>query len=231
MYEFLNQWFQTAQGLRVAEAFSQELRAVGGHISGNNLLQLGVCGSVDWISSLRFRQKMFVSPSFAIKNASFYASINNLPLDRNSVDCVLAPLTMEFFVNNNYPLDEIDRILKSQGYIIFFGINPCSFWGLAAYLGKLPHLVDRSLTLRSSLCLKNSLFSRGYRQCFLNSFFYIPPVTGVKMLRRLEFLNEMGKMVWTYPAGFYCFIVQKRDPCAPFLQDEQDDIDLAFRLN
>ena len=61
------------------------------------------------------------------------------------------------------------------------------------------------------------MLHRGYTQCALTSFYYIPPVTNEFLIRKLEFLNEMGKMVWPFPAGFYCLIMQKYQPCSPSL--------------
>ncbi len=53
------------------------------------------------------------------------------------------------------------------------------------------------------------LTQRGFRQCTLSSFFYLPPVKNEYFIKKLEFFNEMGKMIWPFPAGFYCFVAQK----------------------
>jgi SAM-dependent methyltransferase len=230
-YEVLDEWFKSAQGRRVGDAFGEELKSISDHISGNKILQLGSFSDNSWLSSLIFRQKMLVSPSENIEQANIFALINNLPIEKNSIDCVLAPLTMEIFSRkDNNPLDEIDRVLKPHGYIIFFGINPCSFWGGAILFKMLPSFAKISVKLQSSLRLKHALLNRGYRQCFLSNFFYIPPVKDAGLINKMEFLNEMGKMIWPHPASFYCFIAQKYDPCAPFAENEQDDIYLAKAL-
>jgi hypothetical protein len=57
------------------------------------------------------------------------------------------------------------------------------------------------------------MLARGYEQCWLSSFYYIPPVGSEYWLRKLGFLNQMSKMVSPYPPGFYCLILQKQDPC------------------
>jgi hypothetical protein len=55
---------------------------------------------------------------------------------------------------------------------------------------------------------------RGYRQCSLTSFYYIPPFRHQSLIEKLEFFNVMGRMVWPFPAGFYCFIAQKHQECS-----------------
>ena len=208
-YRALDDWFQTPQGTHVAEAFVAELSLARKHLKGNTLLQLGNCGNNIWLSMLRFSHQWLVSPCVASEKSTLTASLHLLPLERDSINCVIAPLTLEAFGREHHPLDEIDRILKPNGHVIFFGINPCSFWGGALHWRHLMCFGAAGGTLTSSLALKRMMLHRGYRQCSLTSFYYIPPITNGFLIRKLAFLNEMGKMVWPYPAGFYCLIMQK----------------------
>ncbi len=214
-YRALHHWFITPQGTRVAHAFVSELTHVGEQISGGHLLQLGSCGENLWLQELKFRKKWLATPCRIQKKTSVMASLSMLPIERDSIDCVIAPLMMEAFPQGRSPLDEIDRVLKPMGYAIFFGINPCSFWGMALRWHRLPCFGPGRSSLLSSLALKRMMLQRGYRQCVLTSFYYIPPVLSEVSIRRLEFLNEMGKMIWPFPAGFYCLMVQKYQPCPP----------------
>jgi SAM-dependent methyltransferase len=215
-YRALDQWFQMPQGARVARAFLSELQGVCELFSGTRLVQLGLCGDNIWLPALRFSHQFRVSP-FAVSQsrANVVAALNALPFDRNSVDCVIAPLILEAFGHDKTPLNEIDRILKPMGYVVFFGVNPWSFWGAALGLKTVACFGDRAGLLTSSLSLKHVLFHHGYTQCMLKSFYYIPPVRHQKAIRYLEFFNEMGKMIWPFPAGFYCLIVQKYQPASP----------------
>ncbi|MDP3562387.1 MAG: methyltransferase [Legionellaceae bacterium] len=227
-YLALDDWFRTPQGQRVAEAFTSELIAVQDVLCGKRLIQLGSCGENSWLPGLRFRQKWLVSPISHGPSAHVFSSINALSIERNSVDCVIAPLTLEAYSRGKNPINEIDRILKPMGYAVFFGINPWSFWGAALSLGYVSCFANTTkVVLRSSLSLKHIMLQRGYQQCLLSSFYYIPPVKNEKMIHKLEFLNEMGKMIWPYPASFYCFIAQKYDPCIPSLQAERSGLSFA----
>lgn len=208
-YHALDAWFQTPQGLRVAQAFTSELATVSEFLQGKQLVQLGSCGDNAWLSSLHFRHQWLLTPCETALKATIFTSLTSLPLERNSVDCVIAPLTLEAFGLEKSPLDEIDRILKPMGYVIFFGINPLSFWGAGLRFHFIRCFGQTRSVVTSSLLLKHGMLSRGYTQCLLKSFYYIPPVTHKNAIKRLEFFNEMGKMIWPFPAGFYCFIVQK----------------------
>lgn len=214
-YRALDEWFNTPQGICVAHAFVNELNAVSDFFSGKRLIQLGNCGDNLWLPSLRFRQKSLITPCRDTPNADLFSSLHYLPIDKNSVDCIIAPLTLEAFAHDKSPIDEFDRILKPMGYIVFLGINPWSFWGAALRWGRLACFGDASATLSSSLSIKHAMTQRGYSQCMLRSFYYIPPVASEYLIEKLSFFNEMGKMLWPFPAGFYCYIVQKHQPCSP----------------
>ncbi|WP_133127336.1 methyltransferase [Legionella nagasakiensis] len=214
-YRSLDDWFQTPQGIRVSLAFASELKNFCEQLTGETLLQLGSGGENLWLPSLRFQHKWIVTPYIDAQKASLNAPLNGLPIDRNSVDCIIAPLIMEAFQRDKNPLDEIDRILKSMGYIIFFGINPWSFWGVSLKWGHLACFGRLPANLTSSFSVKRTLLHRGYSQYVHTSFYYVPPVIQENLLRKLEFFNEMGKMIWPFPAGFYCLILQKQQSCSP----------------
>ena len=219
-YSMLSDWFDTPQGSRIAQAFTDEIACFQSQLRGESLLQLGRCGQNPWLSHLEYSRKMIVSPCLHQKGVAINAVMNQLPIDRDSIDCIIAPLTFEACSLDKNPMDELDRVLKPMGYIIFWGINPVSFWGLALRLRYLSIFEHAKATLNSVISIKRAVLSRGYRQCALSTFYYIPPVTGKRLIHELEFLNEMGKMLWIFPAGFYCLIVQKYQVIPPSLTVE-----------
>ncbi len=216
-YDALYHWFQTPIGVRLAVAFKDELSRMIRTYHGERLLQLGHCAENPWLDILNFRYKWLATPCSLQKKIAFVSSLTMLPIERNSIDCVIAPLTLEAFPRHKNPLDEIDRVLKPMGCVIFFGFNPFSFWGGALRFGHLRCFGDTPISLTSGLVLKRMMLYRGYRQCALSSFYYIPPVKNEWMINNLSFFNEMGKMIWPFPAGLYCFIAQKYEATPPSL--------------
>ena len=230
-YVCLNNWFASPQGTKVAQAFSLELSKISGYISGKYLLQIGSTAKNNLLEHLYYRNKLIVDPATNTKNVSCVAKPNYLPFAIKSFDCILAPFTMELCTRHLTVLSEFDTILSPDGFVILFGINPISFWGAAVYLKRLKLFSKLQLNLHSLISIKNNLLALGYRQCYLSSFYYIPPVNSPKLINNLEFLNEMGKMMWPYPASFYCLIAQKCEEGLHLLRDEQEDIDFAFKPN
>ena len=214
-YRALDDWFATPQGQHVAALFAARLALVSEQVHGSRVLQLGVCGNNSWLQELNLHWQCVASPCLDAAHASLITALNTLPFARSSMDCVVAPFAMEAFGWQTNPLDEIDRILAPMGHVIFFGIQPFSWWGLAVRLGYLYELGVHATALVSPLLLQQSLLRRGYRQCSLDSLYYMPPLRDKAWIQRLAFLNEMGKMLTITPAGFYCLIMQKYQVCPP----------------
>ena len=208
-YYALDKWFQSPLGLSVAQEFLAELEPVNYYLKGETLLQLGNCGDNIWLDTLNYNHKWIASPSTVEARNQIECSLNQIPLARNSLDCVLAPLSLEPFGIGYSLIDEIDRILKPMGFVVFLSINPWSLWGAALKCGLLHCYHEQKVKMRTAFSLNRSLLQRGYRQCALSNFCYIPPVNNKSVIEKLTFLDEVGKMVWPFPSGFYCYIAQK----------------------
>lgn len=213
----LHEWFQSVLGLSVADEFKKQFSPVLDYLKGETLLQLGHCANNLWLDDLQFNKKWIASPFYTNEKNTLVCSLNHIPLQRNSLDCIIAPLTVEPFINSLTLIDEMDRVLKPMGYVVFLGLNPWSLWSGALKCGWLHCYAEKKLKLHTSFHLNRILVQRGYRQCALNHFYYIPPVNNPALLKKLTFFNEVGKMLWPFPSGFYCYIAQKYEPIGPSL--------------
>lgn len=208
-YRALNKWFQTPLGLFAANEFAVNLELVQELLGGETLVQLGACGDNVWLKKLKFSHQWIVSP-FALSNKiQIQSELNHLPLDRNSIDCIVAPLTLEPFNSSSSLIDEIDRVLKPMGVVVLLCFNPWSLWGGAMKCGTFTCYRDRTIKMRTPFNLNRMFIQRGYAQISLSHFCYIPPVNNVSLIKKLSFLDEIGKMLWPFPSGFYCYIAQK----------------------
>lgn len=219
-FNALNEWFQSSLGLSIAHEFTRQLHPIFDCLKGATLLQLGNCAENPWLDTLDFKSKWIAAPFNIEKKVNVICSLNQIPLNRNSIDCVLAPLTIEPFSNYLNIVDEIDRILKPMGYVVFLSINPWSLWGWAMKWRLVHCFSDHSVKMHTPFHLNRVMTQRGYRQCSLNHFYYIPPVTNQALLKKLVFFNEVGKMLWPFPSGFYCYIAQKYEYITPVLTEQ-----------
>jgi len=214
-FRALNKWFQSPLGLVAAQEFAQDLDPVYQCLTGETLVQLGNCGDNLWLKRLKYKNKWIVSPFALANKIHLECSLSQLPLDRNSLDCIIVPLTLEPFGSSYSLIDEIDRILKPMGFIILLSINPWSLWGAAMKLGLLHCYFDKNIKMRTPFNINRIFIQRGYRQYSLSNFCYIPPVNNKSLIKKLTFIDEIGKMLWPFPSGFYCYIAQKYQMIEP----------------
>lgn len=213
----MNEWFLTPLGEKIIQEFLEQFNLVKSYLKGERLVQLGSCADNPWLNELDFNHKWIISPLHLDANQSLQCSFNQIPLCRDSVDTVLVPLSMEPSSNYLTLIDEIDRILKPMGYVVFLSLNPWSLWGLALKLGTLDCYGNNKVNLHAPWRLNRTFVQRGFRQCSLNYFCYIPPINKPNTIKKLFFLEEIGKMIWPFPAGFYCYIAQKFEHISPSL--------------
>jgi SAM-dependent methyltransferase len=216
-FRALNKWFKTPLGATVGLEFARDLKKSNDFVRGEILVQLGSCGTNEWLNHLYFQHTWIASPFSLKDNKHLECSLNQLPFPRNSVDCIIAPLTLESFPNSITLLDEIDRVLKPMGHVVFLGINPWSIWGAAVKCGFLNCYNDRTIKMRSPIYLNRTFTQRGYRQCLLSNMCYFLPINKQLVINKLLFLDEVGKMIWPLPSGVYCYIAQKYELIHPSL--------------
>ena len=206
-YQALDDWFSSALGVNLGQALADKFIEIQDMLSGSILLQLGACGGV-FPPSPTFTYKWVASPNLT-PHTHLLTNMHHLPLERESVDCILAPFTMEAFFGDPNILDEMDRILTPMGTIVFFDINPFSFWG--AWLRCSPKTCfgkdkSRGISLWS---LKRAMVHRGYSTYYYSNFYHTPPINCQKIIKKMQFVNKIPPVCLPFPSGFTCYVVQK----------------------
>lgn len=206
-YRALNDIFKTPRGQSLAAAFSVEFAQFKKNLYPGEALQLGVCADNPWLLDAPFRHTWCCTPCLDAQGASFVASAQQLPIQPQSLDVVIAPMVLELFGRNHLILDEIDRVLRPMGHVVFWGINPLSLWGLSLlYEGTLGTGLMRP---HSPWFLKRLFLRLGYQQQRFEMFHYVPPFRDKAWIMNSLFFNQMGKLMPVFPAGCYCLVMQK----------------------
>lgn len=209
-FESLDQWFYSPMGQYVSKAIHAELMPLKQCLKGECLVQLGSCAYNAWLSGFRYRRQWLFTPVKHPGKMSCRTLLHSLPIARESIDCIVAPLTIDAFEAKGSVLDELDRILKPMGYVVFISINPLSLWGLWLKMSKNNCFGVHKGFPHSDLAMKRVMMLRGYTQVHYNAFYFIPPVRQQQLLSALEFFNQIGKMISPLPSAFYCLVMQKQ---------------------
>jgi SAM-dependent methyltransferase len=135
-----------------------------------------------------------------------------LPLESQSVDLLILPHVLEFSADPHQLLREVERVLRPEGRVLVFGLNPFSFWGARHLLTswwfrpKLPRqtkMIPLS-QLRDWLKLLEIEFDRSSFGC------YRPLVSSEKGLSRTGFFEALGDRFWPVCGAVYCVTAVKR---------------------
>ena len=211
-YAFLNRWYSSPQGLDIGVQFCQKLYPFKSILHGERAIQIGAYEKLPLLEALTYQHKWYFSPQLSDLSADFFSDFNTIPLQRHSVNAIFSPLSLNTLDASQWPLDILDYILQPMGYIIIFAINPYSLWGGALKYGLLPCLPNTAHSSMPIFKIQNALKHRGYTQLHLEHFYFLPPVSSLKWLNRLAFLNQMGHMLPLNPAAFYLLVMKKYEP-------------------
>ncbi|RLV61197.1 class I SAM-dependent methyltransferase [Parashewanella curva] len=116
-------WLELPSGEQALRSLCPYINEQMSQVFGYHLLKLGA------LSSELDTKKSSIAHHFSIVekgNASLLADYTHLPLQKRSIDCVLAALLLEFETNPYRVLREVSRVLISGGHLILVGCNPLS---------------------------------------------------------------------------------------------------------
>ena len=202
-------WFQTQHGHRVIHQFREQLRPLTSTIKGESIVQLGLTSTDPLYSDLSFSSKLVVSNQLSDCPQLIRANYDALPFENESINTLLIPLSFCERRIQHWPLDEVDRVLKSMGYVIFFAVNPISLWGLSLHSKKLSFMGKKVSHIPSLIQLKRAMIKKGYQHYYVNYFYYLPPVRKNISINRLRVIEQMGELFPPWPAAFYVMVMKK----------------------
>ena len=210
----LSIWFRSPLGKVVFSSEKEQLENILPDLFGYHILQFGYAAELDFLNSSRISNKtvLFLEDSEIDKNVnmSIRTIAEDLPINMDSVDVVLLPHILEYSKDTHKLLREIERVLIPEGYAVIIGINPFSLWGLWHMLfcwwNKMPwsgHLISVSR-------MKDWLSLLDFEIEKVKYFFFSPPVSNVKLLKKFIPLERLGRHCYPIFGGLYIVVAKKR---------------------
>lgn len=209
----LRAWFDQPLGRSLQAQEANRLRALWPQLYGAVAMQLGHVGNMDFMDTCLAPKRYVVDlPPFETPSltTAVYADVDALPFDSRSVDLAFLPHTLEFATNPHQVLREVQRVLAPQGYVVLFGFNPLSLWGLwrvaLKYRGQMPWCGHFIQLLR----VKDWLKLLGFELVHGKMIYYRPPLGNEVFMDRLHFLDKIGDRWWPMVGAVYFVVAQKR---------------------
>lgn len=207
----LRQWFSSAPGIAVATLEQRLAREMLADLFGYHIVQIGDPNPTFLLEHSRISHRVVIATSSRDESlTSLIASPDRLPVERNSIDVIVLPHTLDLASNAHGVLREAERVLIGDGYVVIFGFNPWSTFGVwrraLGWRGR-PPWSGRFLSITR---LKDWLGLLGFDIERIERASYRPPLMSSRWHQRLELLERLGTHFWPLFGNFYVVLARKR---------------------
>jgi SAM-dependent methyltransferase len=140
--------------------------------------------------------------------ATFVGQLHNLPVQSDSVDCVLLPHTLDFSDRRHEILREVDRVLTPHGHLVILGFKTGGLWGIRRLVpgAGLPPDGENFVAERR---LRDWLQLLDMRIHGIDRYFFRWPLPGNRGASSVRW-EQRGQRWWPEFAACYMLTAQKR---------------------
>ena len=200
-------WLDTPIGAYLLAQEQSVFDDVVSNVFGFNALQLGFL-QADLLRNSRIPFALRASEA----QGDFLCETQQLPISSNTMDLVLLPHTLDFSMNPQQTLREVERVLMPEGHVVITGFNPISTWGMRRFISK---RCSSSSALwhahfLSALRIKDWLNLLGFEIVSTRMSCYKLPVQSATWMQRFDSLDKLGSRCWPMLGGVYCIVAKKR---------------------
>lgn len=129
----LESWYARESGQYLLDSTRNTLRDLLDTSFGYHILQLGSSRGHPLFESSPINHRVYAVEHEGC-GTSLVCQADELPLESDSIDTVIAHHSLEFATNPHQVLREIQRVLTPQGQLLLIGFNPYSLFGLSTRL-------------------------------------------------------------------------------------------------
>jgi SAM-dependent methyltransferase len=129
----LESWYARDSGEALCTALRQRLQPLLDRSFGYHVAQLGPLPGRSLIDDSPINHRIFLAGG-DVSGISARCHADELPLESDSVDMLLAFHALEFEEHPHASLREMHRVLRPSGHLALIGFNPFSLLGVSQYL-------------------------------------------------------------------------------------------------
>ncbi|MEP1471690.1 MAG: methyltransferase domain-containing protein [Halieaceae bacterium] len=186
----LESWYQRDRGQYLLETVRAQLESILDTSFGYHLLQIGPMRAQSLFETSRINHRIYCSDN-AGGDVGLVASAEELPLESDSVDTLIAMHCLDFSAHPHQALREMQRVVTPQGKLIIIGFNPYSLLGATARLrGLAGNKLWRNQEALSSHRLSDWLHLLGCQIESQHTLYNVPPIGGGRLKRWLTSADQ-----------------------------------------
>ena len=129
----LESWYRTPLGQSLYRGLQDQLEPLLETTFGYHLVQVGCSREQPLFCSSRIRHQLYIAEAPGAR-IGLQARADELPLESDSVDVLIAHHSLEFTEDPHAVLRELHRVLTPQGHLLLVGFNPWSLLALNHHL-------------------------------------------------------------------------------------------------
>ncbi len=202
----LTAWLQTPPGQYLLAWEQAQADAAVADLFGFHALQLGL-PALQALQANRMPHRWVVG-------VDLHCDADALPFGSGSLDLVVLPHVLEHAADAHHLLREVERVLRPEGRLIVFGLNPASLWGMRQKLGRLrpgrPCYLPRSGEFLGYWRLRDWLKLLSFDVEKARFGLYRPPLSTELWLNRWQWVEPIGSRWWPVLGAVYFIQAVKR---------------------
>jgi SAM-dependent methyltransferase len=199
-------WLQTPPGRHLLAWEQAQVDAAVIDLFGFHALQLGL-PELDGLLTNRM-------PHRWLAGRDLMCNFDELPFESASLDLVLLPHALELAPDAHALLREVERVLRPEGRVIVFGLNPASLWGLRQKLGRLRRRGEPYLPRGGEFIgywrMRDWLKLLSFDVEAARFGIYRPPLRSEAWLQRWRWADGVGSRWWPVLGAVYFIQAVKR---------------------
>jgi SAM-dependent methyltransferase len=205
----LRQWYERPLGQLLAADEQAELDRILPDLFGYHLLQVGFAAhSLFSASRILHRAVMAGEPAAGTPLAALAGDPEALPIATYSLDAVILHHALEFCADPRQVLREAERVLVGEGHLVILGFNSRSLWGMCRWWRRAS--IPWSGRFLSTARVKDWLDVLGFEIVSCRPLFFRPPYERAGVLRRLQFMERLGRRWWPFLGSVYVLVARKK---------------------
>lgn len=209
--EQLAKWFRQPSG-RYLQSLEYRITArLLERMFGYHIVQIGAPSESSFYRASPITHKILIRMEQEpdIPECSLQCRADAVPILADTMDVVILPHQLEFTDTPHKLLREIERILIGEGYLIIIGFNPWSLCGLWRLSLSWRDQAPWNGRFYSHARIRDWLSLLDMEWVHTERVFYLPPIQQSGLIKKLGFLEKLGRYCWSYLGGVHIIVARK----------------------
>ncbi len=146
-----------------------------------------------------------------IESSNLIVSSNEqLPIETDNIDLVVASHVLEFSRDPHQVLREIDRVLVPEGHCILIGFNPFSLLKAGRFLKPATYRKSNLYKMRAAYRVKDWFSLLGFEVLDVQHFGFRPNIKNQVLFERLGWVESLSQKAWPVLGDLYMLHAKKQ---------------------